>query len=683
MAPPYLKSYVASESSEKDHSPVYRNYATKESGELTTIPESGATTIYENLVNAAKKYGDTEAIGSRSIDDIIEEVKEIEKKVDGNIVKEKKTWKFYQLSPYKWFTYNQLVKNANDIGAGLKHLGLGGDKRLALFAPTSSYWTSMVNAGYSQNITSITIYDTLGAEGLKHGLNECAITTVFTGADQLKVIASVVKDVPTLKNIICDGKIDEKQKQTILGHNDQIQFYTFDEMIELGKNNPSPLNPSTPDDIALIMYTSGTTGNPKGVILTHKNVIAVIAGVSRLIDPLVTPLQETYVSFLPLAHILAFSADAYCLQRGIKIAYGSPRTLTDASVRNCRGDLCEARPTLMVGVPQIYDSIRKGVLNKINKAGAVAQGVFDVSMKVKNGFSKVGLPTFLLDKLVFNKIREQVGGRVRIAVTGGAPISDEVREFFSNAVCPLLQGYGLTEVCGLACVNTPDCKVADAVGQISPCNEFKLVDVPEAGYSHTNKLPQGELWFRGNSVAQGYYNNEAATKEAFTEDGWFKTGDIVQLNDNYTLSIIDRKKNLVKLANGEYIALERLENIYRNVLYVQNICVCANSLKPKAVALIQPNMDAIKHFLRSNNHPDVHDLSDVSGNEMIKKEVYKALISEAKKNGFSGSELIADVFITDVEWTADNGLLTTSQKLKRKPIGDQFKQQLDTMYNKM
>lgn len=398
--------------------------------------------------------------------------------------------------------------------------------------------------------------------------------------------------------------------------------------------------------------------------------------------PLVDPASEVYLSFLPLAHILAFAVDCYQINKGITIAYANPRTLTDASVRNCKGDIGEARPTILVGVPQIYDTIRKGILNRVNNASPIAKMLFNGALSLKKKFLRLGLPTFLMDALVFKKVQNQMGGRMRYAVSGGAPLSEETQEFFSSVVCNLFQGYGLTEVCGLALICTPDIFRPRNIGQVSPSLEFKLVDVPEMGYLSSNMPPQGELWLRGPPVTKGYFKNEAATLEAFTSDGWFKTGDIATYNDNGSLSIIDRKKNLAKLANGEYIALEKLESQYKNVLYIQNICMVVNSQKLRPVALIQPNLDAANTFAMSSGLPMFSDVREISNSEQIKKEIMKSIQIEAKRNSLLTSETPIDVYITPEEWTGDNGLLTTSQKLRRKPIEEFFHEALDKMYQK-
>lgn len=679
---PYCRTFAHSQSEEPGHSPVYRNHVTKESGELFRALPNGATTLYHSVQSSIKAHGPNICFGSRRIVDNIEEIKEIERKVDGKTVKEKKTWKYYQLSPYEWVTYNELGQQLTDLGCAMKHIGLGGDKRLAIFAPTSRYWSTMANACYTQNICVITVYDTLGADGLKHGLNECSIPAIFITPEQIGTLTKILAEVPSLTHVILTEELSVEQKENLHKIKPELGIFTFDEFIKLGKEHPCEHNPPSEDDVCLIMYTSGTTGNPKGVVINHRNITSIVTGADFLIKDYLQNESDVYISFLPLAHILAFAVDCYFIYCGVKIAYGNPRTLTDTSVRNCLGDIREARPTIMVGVPQIFDMIRKGILNKINSSGAVAQSVFDVSMRIKSNFARFGLPTFLLDALVFKKVRAQMGGRLRYAVSGGAPLGDETRAFFSNAVCTLFQGYGLTEVCGIAVCCTPDIFRPSNIGQVTPSLEFKLVDCPDVGYLHTNDPPQGELWFRGPPVAMGYFENEEATKDAFTEDGWFKTGDIVTYHDNGSLSVIDRKKNLAKLANGEYIALERLEMQYKNVLYVQNVCVVANSEKNRPVALVQVGLDAVNHYAKNNGIEKFHDLQDAASCAQLRTEVLKAIQAEAKKAGFNTSETVIDCYLTPVEWTADNGLLTTSQKLKRKPLSDEFKSALDDMYQK-
>lgn len=216
------------------------------------------------------------------------------------------------------------------------------------------------------------------------------------------------------------------------------------------------------------------------------------------------------------------------------------------------------------------------------------------------------------------------------------------------------------------------------VGAPVPCCEIKLVDVPEANYYSTNAKPQGEVWVRGPAITKGYWKRDDITKETFTEDNWLMTGDIAEWNENGTLTIIDRKKNLVKLSNGEYIALEKLESIYKSCVYVTNICVYADPLFPKPVALAVVSEPVIRRLATEKNVTE-KDWEKLCCDETIKKTILQALLAQAKEGDLKGSELIFDVHLCHEEWTTDSGMLTAAQKIKRPEITKTYKKELDDM----
>lgn len=241
------------------------------------------------------------------------------------------------------------------------------------------------------------------------------------------------------------------------------------------------------------------------------------------------------------------------------MGYGSPKTLSDSSVRNCSGDIREFRPTILVGVPFVWESVKKGIIAKVNQGSPVVRNLFWGALAAKEFLISNGLPgAGILDALVFKKVKEATGGRLRVCMNGGGPIAKDTQKFISMAVTPMISGYGLTETTGMGALCDPCHWTADALGDIPSSIEIKLVDFSEAGYFAKNKPPQGEVWIRGPPVFEGYYENEKETQEAITSDGWFKTGDIGEWDQNGHLKIIDRKKNLVKTLNGEYIALEKV-----------------------------------------------------------------------------------------------------------------------------
>ncbi|KAI9498840.1 hypothetical protein BDB00DRAFT_967860 [Zychaea mexicana] len=651
--------------------------ATSSPDALVTIPDPNVRTLYDVLENSKNKYGDRRAFGFRKVEQIIEEEKEIIKVIDGVEQKTKKTWKYFQLSGYQYLSYNAASKLAHEIGAGFAHLGLTYKAKVEIFAPTNAHWLVTAHALFTQGSTIVTAYDTLGEEGLLHSMNETEVEAIFTTGELLSTVANVIDKCPTCKYVVYNGEATEEAIKSVKKGSVE-RVVSFDELARIGKEHPCEPRKPEPEDLSCIMYTSGSTGNPKGVMLTHKNIVAAIGACNKLLGHLVTS-KDSMMAYLPLAHILEFVVENVCIFWGVTLGYASIRTLTDNSVRNCKGDIKEFRPTVMTGVPQVWESIRKGVLGKLNEASPQAQKIFHKAFATKIWLMERKLPTGFLDKTVFGKIKEQVGGRLRFALSGGAPVSLETQRFLSVALCPILGGYGMTESCGMCGIASPEQFAYGIVGAPVPCCEIKLVDVPDANYFSTNTpKPQGEVWVRGPSITSGYWKREDLTKEALTEDNWLQTGDIAEWNANGTLTIIDRKKNLVKLSNGEYIALEKLESIYKSCVYVNNICVYADSLCARPVALVVPVEAPVRKLAGEQAIPS-DEWADICRDPLIKKTILANLLKTGKDAGLKPAETLFDVYLCDEEWTVEGGLMTAAQKLKRNDIVKTFKEQLDAM----
>ncbi|KAI6244905.1 Long-chain-fatty-acid--CoA ligase 1 [Erysiphe necator] len=652
---------------------------------LIDRPDEGIETMFDVLKRAAEKFGNAKALGTRRLIKTHHEVKKIKKIEDGIEKEVDKKWTYFEMSGYEYISFYDFEQMALELGAGFRKIGLQKDDRVHIFAATSANWLGTAHGAISQSMPIVTTYDTLGEEGLSHSLKATKAKAIFLDPHLLPILINPLKEVDVdIRYVIWNSQneVEQKNIDKLKQAREDILIISLEELRQLGKENPvAPVRPS-PEDLCCIMYTSGSTGPPKGVPIKHKAVVASIAGVSFIVDPYVTE-GDKVLTYLPLAHILEFVFENAALYWGTTLGYGNPKTLSDISMRNCHGDIRELKPNILIGVPAVWENIKKGILNKINASNLLVKSLFYTSLWLKNIILQNDLPGLkILDAIVFNKIRQATGGNLRLCLNGGGPISKDTQWFISMALTPLINGYGLTETTAMGAVMDPREWNVDSLGSLPGSIEIKLVDYSEAGYFATNRPnPQGEIWIRGTPVMEGYYLDEEETKKTITPDGWFKTGDIGEWVENGHLKIIDRKKNLVKTLNGEYIALEKLESIYRAANVVANICVYADPNRTKPVAIIVPGEPALKKLANSNNVDGV-GLEDLSRNKEVQDFVLKQLQKVGRDGGLKGIEIIEGIVIADEEWTPSNGLTTSAQKLNRRAILEKYKKEIEAAYSR-
>lgn len=372
-----------------------------------------------------------------------------------------------------------------------------------------------------------------------------------------------------------------------------------------------------------------------------------VAGLYTCVDECVSD-KECVLAYLPLAHIFELALENLVFFIGGTLGYGSPRTLSDSSVKNCAGDMRELKPTVMVGVPQIWETVRKGVMSRLETSSQILRTLFWGAVGYKSFMSRNKLPgASIFDSIVFTKVRELVGGRLRFTMNGASGISDETKQFVSLVLAPMLAGYGLTETCANGALGCPLQYSPNAIGPIPGSLDAKLVSLPELGYSADAKIPQGEIWFKGMPIMTEYFKNPEETSKALTPDGWFKTGDIGEFDAHGHLRIIDRIKNLVKMQGGEYVALEKVEAVYRGSHIVANVMVQADAEYTRPIAVIMANE---KVLAEKSREIDVDEHSMHSDRE-VRNLVLKDLQTTGRRAGLSEMEIVSGVVITDEEWT--------------------------------
>lgn len=504
----------------------------------------------------------------------------------------------------------------------------------------------------------VTAYDTLGAKGVEHTMVQSKPTAIYLDPHLLKTASAALKNAPTIKYVFYDDASNQpvpaSEIDKFKASHPELKVLSFEELRKLGEDNPVDPVPPKAEDTFCIMYTSGSTGPPKGCPVSHAQFIAGVAGLHAVVEEVISH-NERILAYLPLAHILEFILENLVLFIGGTIGYGSFRTLSDTSMRNSAGDMREFGPTVMVGVPQVWETVKKGIMDKVSKSGALVQKLFWGAYAVKGFLVRNNMPLQgAFDSAIFGKVRQSTGGRLRFVFNGASGISDDTRHFISLVAAPMITGYGLTETCGCGALGSPLQYTNTAIGPMPASIEVKLVSLPELNYhaeSDGSKPPQGEIYLRGGPVMRAYFENEEETRKTITPDGWFKTGDIGEFEDGTGhLKVIDRTKNLIKMQGGEYIALEKLEAVYRSAPQVQNIMVYGGPTSPKPVAVVFPNEKALKETADKLGVDEHHMYKD----SKVRGQVLKDLLAVGRNSGLAGIELVSAVLLCEEEWTPAN-----------------------------
>nr|GEW00733.1 long chain acyl-CoA synthetase 6, peroxisomal-like [Tanacetum cinerariifolium] len=526
---------------------------------------------------------------------------------------------------YKWMTYREAGIARLEVGSGLLYHGIPKGSSVGLYFSNRPEWVIVDNACSAYSYISVPLYDTLGPDATKFIVNHAAVQVIFCVPNTLKDLLSYLSEIPSVRLLVVVGaNSGARLSETILST--KTIGYSYD------------------------MLYKWNHWEAKGCYI--------------------------YISYLPLAHIYERVAQFNLAYFGVGIGFyqGDNLKLMD--------DMVALRPTIFFSVPRVYNKLYAGITNAVKSSGGLKQRLFNTAYNAKKHAILNGKNSSAMwDTLVFNKIKGMLGGQVRFMLSAASPLSADVLDFLRVCFgCIFLEAYGMTEnSCAISNIDVGD-NLCGHIGSPSPACEIKLVDVPEMDYTSADKPhPRGEICVRGPTVFQGYYKDEAQTRDTIDEDGWLHTGDIGIWLPEGRLKIIDRKKNIFKLAQGEYVAAEKIENVYVNCKFVAQCFVYGDSLKSSLVAVISLDQDVFKAWVAAEGI-EYKDLRQLCNDPRVKAAVLADMTQVAKKAQLRGFECVKAVTLVVEPFTMENGLLTPTFKLKRPQAKAYFSKAIDAMY---
>ncbi|XP_055876985.1 long-chain-fatty-acid--CoA ligase 5-like isoform X2 [Biomphalaria glabrata] len=616
---------------------------------LISIYDDNIATVYDAFQNGLKESGDKPCLGYKPSPD----------------------------KPYTWITYREVSQRVAHLGSGLVQLGLEPQNKtcVGVYSQNRPEYIIIDQAIIRHSMTGVPLYDTLGVDACNFIINQAELTTIFCdNNDKVSSLLDRRKQFPCLKTIIIIDQMNEKNRNKAA--EEGVRLLQLEDVENLGKENPVAPTPPKPNDLYMICYTSGTTGTPKGAMLSHRNIIAVFAAAQEFLKNCGSKIyqDDVLISYLPLAHSYERVIEALILAVGARIGF------FQGDIKKLMDDLKELQPTLFPTVPRLLNRFYDKVLTGVNSS-KVKKFLFNMALKSKTKDLKRGIirNDTIWDKFIFRSVQQALGGRVRIITTGSAPISSTVLSFLRCIVgCPILEGYGQTENAAVSTLTVLGDPEPGHVGPPLPCNMVKLCDVPEMNYfARDNK---GEICIKGPNVFLGYLKDEEKTREALDEEDWLHTGDIGAWTPNGTLKVIDRKKNIFKLSQGEYIAPEKIENIFAQSPYVAQVYVHGDSLQAFLVGIIVPDAETLPNLctkLGVSGSP-----KELAQSPAVKDAILKDLIELGKQQGLSSLEMVKDIYLHPDLFSVENGLLTPTFKTKRQDVQKFFAKEIESMYDR-
>ncbi len=565
---------------------------------------------------------------------------------------------------WRHISSEQMIVRAGNIALGLHSLGLRKGDRAALISSNSPEWT-LTDAGCQfAGVVDVPVYTTLDPASIKYILNDSKARVFFIqNAELYEHVREVLQECPSVEKIVFFEYDDHSgiANAITLTELETAGSTLRNEQPELLRSITSAISPT---DLATLIYTSGTTGEPKGVMLTQQNITA------NAIDACAEhgfEKDDVSLSVLPLSHVFERTGMYVYIRNGMAVYFAE-------SIEKVPDNLQEVRPTIFIGVPRIFEKVYAKAKLKAAQSDGLKEKIFDWAIEVAKEYAlkleKGRSITFTLaikhkiaDSLVYSKLRDFFGGRLRFCITGGAALSDDIYLIFTGSGIGILQGYGLTETSPVLTSSYPESKRLGTVGRPIRNTEVRIA-------------ADGEIEARGPSIMLGYYHKPDATREAFTDDGWFKTGDIGELDTAGFLRITDRKKELFKTSGGKYIAPTKVEQMLRSSRFV-NQAVLVGSERKFASALIVPNFEMLQAYA-AHKGLDLKTPADFLASDLI-CDLFRRQIDKVTA-GLAQFETVKKFKLLEKEMSVEGGELTPTLKVKRRVVDQKYKDLIDEMY---
>ncbi|HYM20389.1 MAG TPA: long-chain fatty acid--CoA ligase [Candidatus Kapabacteria bacterium] len=541
---------------------------------------------------------------------------------------------------YKSFSYGELTRRAMKFAAALEQLGIVYGQRLLIVSESRPEWVVTDLAAILIGAITVPVFPTLTAKQTEYILQHSGAKAVVVSTDyQLRKILSVIDNAPELGSVIV------MDSDIVLPSHSRVGFFHFSGL-EVQAPDSFTMKKMSSEEVVTIIYTSGTTGIPKGVMLTHRNLVSNLEAAAAAIP--VLNKNDLFLSFLPLSHSFERIASYLVFTLGVQIAFAE-------SIDSVASNMLEVRPTVMTAVPRFFERVHTRVEQSRDKMSALRRIVFDWGLKIGNQNAAkyegrrvsffARLQFRVANKLVLSKIRQRTGGRIRFFVSGGAALKPDVGKAFAGLGMHIIEGYGLTETSPVVAVSRIDKLKWGTVGLPLPGIELRIAD-------------DGEILIRGANVMKGYYKDNAATNEIIDSDGWLHSGDIGIIDEAGRLKITDRKKHIIVLANGKNIAPAPIEVLLESSPFIEQAVVLGER-RDYCTALVIPNSE----------HSNGSDARTAIEREITK--INRELASYEKIRRF---QILREPF------TIENGLLTPTLKIRRKEVERKYNELIDMMY---